>query len=291
MDESVLTLWIPVWGEKHLDLLARYTLPSLMAPENLPALKLRKIYAVICGLCHEAELAAAIVEASLAPLPVEVTTVCSGDVRDPRHGLIETIQLCLQRGSRMLLTMPDTVYGGGSVTNLMRAAAGTPLTIAAAHVRVNEDVWFREFGPRLWHDNRSLVQAAWSIGACGPCDTTRENVCWAGGIGWASVNPDTRLLIHYLPTPYLCWWTDFDLGWWHQQPTFGCIDHVWPQHLIAQHRFAVAGSSDLFFAVELESAFRSGSLAPAPGSANQEIYHHRRPNNDVCGCFLLEIKG
>ena len=99
-------------------------------------------------------------------------------------------------------------------------------------------------------------------------------------------------MLHYLPTPYLCWFTESDESFWfNESHTFGNWDHVWPGLLLREHRWRVIGSSDVFFLVEFESPERSRSLAPQSGSAGNELYQHRRPHNEANGSFLIEVRG
>jgi hypothetical protein len=292
INDDTLTLFIPVWGAKHIGLLQEFTLPSLMSPGNLPGCALKTIYVQVGGIVEEWDQIRDVISQALPGLPLQIELVGSPIPRDPIHALRGIIHTAVIRGSRMLVTMPDTIFAPNCVTNLMAYAKGKPVTVAAAHVRVNEELYFSRYGKRFpWLTHRDMVKAAFDMGAVDVCDSNKDNVTEVGGIAWTRINEDTRLLLHYLPTPYLCWFTPTDEDFWAKAPTFGHWDHIWPSLLLNERRLRVAGSSETFFLIELEAAARSGSLRPAPGSAGKELYNHRHPHNDACGAFCIEVKG
>lgn len=289
MNDKTLTLFCPVWGQKHLDMLQDFALPSLMLPKNLPALGLEKIYVECVGVKHEFSHTCRVLHGGLKGLPIEVTQHAGDHAQDPIHGLRQALKLCLERGTRLLLAMPDTIYSNGSISNIFNYARGKTVCVSAAHVRVNEDLFMAKF-PRWkeWPNSRQMVEAAFSVGAVDVCETINPNVTDVGGIAWTKVNETTRLMLHYLPTAYLVWVTPEDVVWWNHRNTWGDWDHIWPESLLRNRRLRVIGSSDVFFAVEFESAERSGALKPSGGAGN-ELYVHRRPHNDACGSFLIAI--
>lgn len=291
MNDKELTLFCPVWGQKFLDLLKNFALPSLMLSRNLPALGLEKIYVECIGVHHEFDHTCQVVTEGLSGLPIEVSQHGSVRAEDPIHGLRSIMNKCRQRKTRMLLAMPDTIYGNGSVSNIFNYAKGKEITVSAAHFRVNEDKFQSECALwRHWPANRDFVRNALNIGAVDVCDTNADNVTQIGGIAWTKINDDTRLLLHYLPTAYLVWFTASDIAWWSNRMTWGEWDHSWPTILLHERRMRVVGSTDVFFAIELEDAARSGQLRPAPGSLGNESYYKHNPHNEACGSFLVEVR-
>jgi hypothetical protein len=267
------------------------SLKSLTAPGNLPACGFEKIYAVVCGIESEAQAASEAVLRATKGLPVEVSCISTLDPIDPIHSFRRIVDHCLAFQTRLLIAMPDIIYGNGSISNVFNYARHKPVTVAAAHVRVNERLfaerypgWF-EFG-----DNRTLVRAAFECGAVAPCDTHNPNVTRRGGISWTRLDDNTRLLIHHLPAPWLCWFTPSDVEFWKNSITIGDVDHVWPSSLLAEQRFRVIGSTDVFFGVEMESSERGGELQPESGSEHKEEYFEDRPSHRACGCFLIKVQ-
>jgi len=294
MNDKALTLFIPVWGQKHHDLLEQYALPSLMLPGNLPALGVEKIYVDIMGVHHELDHTKRLLAEQCPGLPLEIRQIGYPKMTcDMAEGLIDCMHACYQRQTRMLLCMPDTIIGPGSISNIFNYAKGKPVTVSAAHVRNNEDL-FRERFPhwQMWLSNRDFVRNSFAIGALDICDTNEDNCTDQGGIAWTRVADETRLMLHFLPTAYLCWFTESDLNYWKTHVNFGMYDHRWPTLLYQERRLRLVGSTDVFFAIELESAARSGSMRPTPGTRGSESdYGRGHPHMEACGSFLIEIHG
>ena len=174
MNDKELTIWIPVWGAKHFGMLTKWTLPSLMANRNLPACNFERVFVEVCGLSSETDQACEVVSKGLHGMPVEIETLSSPEVQDPIHGLRATILACRRRGTRLLIAMPDTVYGNGSIANMVNYARGKPVTIGSAHLRVNEEKFWSHFNENVWEDNRTLVKAAFDCGAADVCETAKD---------------------------------------------------------------------------------------------------------------------
>lgn len=289
MNDKELTLFCPVWGQKFLNTLHEFSIPSLMLEGNLPALNLEKIYIECVGLPEERDQTIEIIKRGFHDLPWEIThhVQAAPDIFD---GLFPVMKLCRERGTRMLLVMPDTIFGPRSISNIFNYAQGKEVTVAAAHVRINEDRWRKECSLwSHWPNNRDFVRNALSIGAFNICDTNKDNVASVGGVAWTQINERTKLLLHYLPTPYLAWFTESDIEWWRNHPGWGQWDHHWPSLLTQERRLRVVGSTNVFFAMELEDAARSNHLQPLPNSKGNELYNGRHLHMDTCGCFLIEM--
>lgn len=291
MDDKTLTIFCAVWGNHYRELCRDFALPSMMFPGNLPSLDVQKIFVDVGAPGGEFQATAEIITAGLAGLsiPFELRHINNNDLA---LGFRDAMHAARTRESRLLLMMPDTIYAPKSVGNIWRYAKGKNVVVGGLYVRNNEDVFKKNFPLwKHWPSHSDYVRNSFDIGALNICDTDRDNCTHIGGVGWTKIAPDTRLCLHYLPSPYLMWITPEDEDWWNRHPEFGNIDHVWPSELMAQRRWRVIGSTDVFYAVELENAARSGALQPAPGSKGNEYYAHRRPHNDACGSFLIEIHG
>ncbi len=290
MNDKELTIFCPVWGQKFLDYLRDYTLPSLMLKGNLPDCGLQKIYVECVGVQDEHEHTVRVIAEGFSGLPVEIAQHACKSSPDIFNGLFPTMKLCRERGTRMLVVMPDTIYGPESISNIFHYAKGKPVTVAAAHVRTNEELWKQKCALwKLWPNNRDFVRNALEIGAFNICDTNKDNVASVGGVAWTQVNRNTKLLLHYLPTAYLAWFTESDIAWWSGNPGWSNWDHRWPELLVKERRWRVVGSTNIFFAIELEEAARSGQLKPLPHSQGNELYNGRHLHHDTNGCLLIEM--
>jgi hypothetical protein len=289
MDDKALTIFVPVWGDHFRHLLRDFAIPAMMFPGNLPSVDVGKIFLDVLAPGQQFQQTAALLEEGLHGLPIELRHI---DETDLARGFTNAMHAARIRDTRLLLMMPDTMYAPESIGNIWRYAKGKNVVIGGLYVRNNEDVFKKEFPLwKHWRRHSDYVRNSFAIGALNICDTDQDNCTQVGGVAWTKISEDTRLCLHYLPSPYLSYFTAEDEAWWAAHPEFGNVDHVWPTELMAQRRWRVIGSTDVFFAVELESAARSGGLQPFPGSKGNEYYNHRRPHNDACGSFLIEIHG
>lgn len=290
MNEKALTIFCPVWGNHFRGLLQDHAIPSMMFPGNLPSVDVDKIFVDVLGPGPaEYQANAAIVEKGLHGLPIELRHV---NHQDLALGFRDAMHFAIQRDTRLLLMMPDTMYAPFSVGNIWRYAKGKNVVMSGLYVRNNEEVFKQRFPNwQLWPSHSDFVRNSFEIGALNICDTHQDNCTDIGGVAWTKISEDTRLCVHYLPSAYLFSFMPDDEIWWTAHPEFGNIDHVWPSQLITERRWRVVGSTDVFYAVELESAARSGAMQPTPGSKGNEYYNQRRPHNDSNGSFLIEIHG
>jgi hypothetical protein len=290
INENELVIWCPVWGDHHIDLVENFALRSLMWPDNLPACGYAKLQVVVAGVNSEWPKTNAAVSRALAGQDVSIISHCTDRPRDPLYSLRETMAYAWGRKLRVFICMPDIIHGNGSLSNMRNYARGKAKTIAAAHARVVESTFFSKYPDWTnWRSNRDLTRAAFSSGAFAWANSIHDNASLVGGVSWTQINSTTRLLVHHLPAPWLCFFTDGDCWWWDTRKTMGDFDHVWPGFIAQENRFRVIGSSDVAFAIELESQARFDELKPIPNTANIESYNHQRPNNEMCNGFLIAI--
>ncbi len=291
MKDDSLTIFCPVWGDKFRGLLRDYSLPSMMFPGNLPSCGLQKIFVDVLAPENEYSATVEILNKEMSGLPVEYRHI-NEHQSDLALGMRNAMHAARSRETKMLLMMPDTIYAPKSIGNIWRYAKGKNVVVGGLYVRNNEDVFKQRFPLwKHWPHHKDYVSNSFSIGALNICDTDQDNCTQIGGIAWTKIDEETRLCLHYLPSPYLAWFTAEDEEWWTRHPEFGNWDHVWPSQLMAERRWRVVGSTDVFFAVELENSARSGAMKPLPNSKGNEFYDHRRPHNDANGSFLIEIHG
>lgn len=273
IDESSLVIFCPAWGQKYLDYLRRYALPSVMQPGNLSACGYEKIYVHGSSAGATAELGK-ILHAGFAGLPVEISLVESGNEQGALlHALQGSIRCCITRRCRMLLMMPDTIIANGGIFNMRQYARGKPVSVAAPHLRVTsapfsyrDENTFRTIEPRI------LVQFA--LGnhahqATMDSYSDKDHGTLTGAISLTRITPQMTTIIHYVPTVYLAWFTESDAAFFSRAPLFCEYDRSWDKHLEAEGRLRVFGSSELFFAVELTDPDRN-RIVVVPGSRLEE---------------------
>lgn len=297
---DALQLFIPVWGD-YLSLLERYALPSLLWPGNLPSLPVN-IFVEAFTRSADAGRLREILTVAFAGLPNVEINVSAHDGRSVDRAawaMQAGVARAGERSCRMLMVMPDTIFGNGSIGNLWRYAAGKNVSVAAGHLRVNAPD-FTQARPELTASsplaNDALVDLAWRFAhqSSAASWTNAANATGFGGIALTRLTPSLVTMVHYLPTVYLASFTAEDLEYFRRTYDFSAWDHDWPKRLVngnGNSRLRVLGSSDLFFALELTDPNRN-LVTVAPGSAGNENYQHTElPHCAVCGNFVTALRG
>lgn len=293
VNENILTVWIPVWGAHHIGLMENFLIPSLLQPGNLSSLR-GQIHFDICTTAESVEEVNRSAQRALAgwkTCSVSIAALPDGSQVISR-GFLNSIRSAIAARSRMLLAMPDTVFGNGSIGNLARYAFGKNICIAAAHLRVEHDAYMKATGGKFsGASNAELVDVA---EACAH-QTARESHCesencsWAGGISLTHIAPGLHAMIHHLPTPYLVFMTREDEEFF-AHGHLGFIDHVWPEKLVESGRLRVIGSSELFFAVEI-TATGNNTQPIKPNSQFEEAYCGQFKHHRANSMFVTALQG
>lgn len=174
------------------------------------------------------------------------------------QGLRNEIAYGIQNQSKMLLAPPDTIFGDGTIPNMLEIGRGVGANVAVAHPRVLPSI-IEEIetiaATRGSVKNANLVTLAerhahdsWKFAE----DGHEKNNSFVGGIYKKTLAPGLTLVTHRLPTVYLADFTppDFDFFW--GQVSWGGWDHRWPaENLIRQERMRYVGSSDACFVCEV----------------------------------------
>lgn len=207
------------------------------------------------------------------------------------NGLREQIAYSIQNKSKMLFAPPDTIFGDGTIPNLIRLGAGLKTCVSVAHPRVLPSI-LEEIdvlgATRGSITNASLVtmlkehaHASWKYAEVGH----EKNNSFIGGIAWQSLSPSLTHVTHRLPTVYMADFneTDFDFFW--GQVSFGGWDHRWPaENLIRQERQRYVGSSDACFIVEVTEWDKNvpPAVAQTPLLADQpDLYWNGHYHNGI----------
>ncbi len=166
--------------------------------------------------------------------------------------ILQEMVSCLQQNAKFLMLPPDTIFGNGTLLNILKLGEQPGSCVAVPHVRTY---------PHLMHnitdepiDNVRLCRLAmdslhpsWIQAEKGHKDT---NSFWSG-VQWERLNDGLISVKHQIPTVYLASFTGQDHVFWQEQATFGSYDHSWPSELVRAGRQIVPGSSDLAMIAEI----------------------------------------
>lgn len=181
-----------------------------------------------------------------------------------KHAFVNELSRALTYNGQILITPPDTIWGDGSVPNLIEIGQHRDSVVFAAHVRVLPEILNlinfsaqNRFGPEPV-SNAKLVGLAmkhlhktWEQSQFG----LEQINSYIGGVLWRYLDENLYAVTHRLPTPYLINPTPEDITYFNAQIHFGVLDHSWPAAcLIETERQRYVGSSDCAFMVELTDA-------------------------------------
>ncbi len=280
MQKKQLRIWTSVWGEKHIDWFERFCVSSLMQPKNAAALE--NATWVINTRGPDRERIEKIIRGSGIKVRPEIEFCVFGPEFDQNphsagsfinQALILEIQRCISFNCQNLIAPPDTIFGDGTIPNLIEIADQRDVVVMAAHVRVLPDIYF-PYSQVNSVSNAQLTKmafenlhATWKEAEHGlPMINS-----YIGGVFWKYVSEDLLAVQHRLPTPYLINWTPEDLVFFRNQLHWGVLDHSWPHEcLVHTERQRVVGSSDAAFMVEITEPTQN--VPPA------EHYRHDEPD-------------
>lgn len=229
-----------VYG-KHLDLWRR-TITCLGWPKNKEALK----DAVWSVYTDDIDAAKRVVP------DAEVTKIkISSDIgKQLSDCLIRELKACYQRRASMLLAPPDTIFGDGTIQNLITLGSESSAAISVPHPRVVLET-FPELDDPL--SNAQLVTLAfqhmhevWKLSDV----RLEKNNAYSSGTAWRELVPGMYAVTMRIPTPYFIRPIARDIEPLENSGSGGW-DHRWPQSLVKEGRHRLVGSSDAAFMVEL----------------------------------------
>lgn len=260
-----------VWGLKHVDLFRRACFRSMNWARNKAALGKDRVWIVYTLESHFDEIIK-IFDGSgfqLKLMPIDQNQYVVGvqklvplDACDfgliLLNGLKNDMRYSLENGSRMLFAPPDTIFGDGTIENLLKIGSVPGSCVAVAHPRVLptiiDDIEYLA-ATRGAISNAHLVTMAfkhphdsWKMCEIGISD----NRSLIGGVAWKSLSSGLYSVSHRMPTHYFCEFTKKDWDFWWGSSSFGAYDHTWPgENLIRSGRQRYVGSSDACFIVEV----------------------------------------
>lgn len=173
-------------------------------------------------------------------------------------GLRQQIYYSMKEKSKMLLAPPDTVFGDGTIPNLLKLGEGPGTCVSVAHPRVLpgilDEIEYASATSGAISNAKLVTMAfehahdAWKL-----ADINHpENNSFIGGIAWKKLDENLWSVQHRLPTVYLASFNELDWDFFWSQVSWGGWDHRWPaENLMRQERQRYAGSSDACFIAEI----------------------------------------
>jgi len=182
-----------------------------------------------------------------------------------RAAFLQECQVAMEAGAPVLVTGADAFYGNGSIRNVCTYGMKPGIAIAVLSTRVKQEPFLRlldEYRSAFGNEpvsNARLVDMALRTeidAAVNSNVDVERNASFRTGTSVRDVSDDIQVRIFHLPSPILVWPLETDLryldGWCHG--VYESVDHLWPEKLVAERRWRVMASSDLFFLAELNSA-------------------------------------
>lgn len=264
MPKKPLRIWTSVWGDKHIDWFEKLCVHSLQFGRNKEALA--GATWVVSTRQTDRERIEKIIDSSGIQI-ANKEFMLFGDGFDAaphsagafiNEALVLEISRCIMFDARSLMAPPDTIFGDGTIPNLLELGDQRDVVVFAAHVRVTPDIIepFRKDEKLL--TNARLVGLAWKHlhKTWTEAEFGRDKInSYVGGVFWRYLCAGLYGVSHRLPTPYLINYTPEDLVYFRNQLHWGVIDHAWPHEcLIHTERQRVVGSSDAAFMVEITPA-------------------------------------
>lgn len=289
------------WGSHYVDLFKRACFKSLNWPKNQQAIHgatwniytkpehFQEFETIFAGSSYKLQLFAIGESTRVAGCGFVKTNQCDAGVI-LLAGLRDQIAICLQSKKRMLMAPPDTLFGDGSVANMIALGSTPGSCVAAAHARVlpslvdDVDYLCATRGPV---SNSQLVTMAfkhahdsWKFAEVGHA----KNNSFIGGIAWKELDHGLYSCIHRLPTVYFADFIPQDYDFFWGQVSFGGWDHRWPaENLMRFERQRYVGSSDAAFIVEVTEWDKNvpPEISQRPAGIAEDSYWNSHYHNGI----------
>lgn len=254
-----LNVGCAVWGPTHFNWLKTVAMRSWAWPKNKDALQ-GSILSILTLEEQKEEIEIAARDSGIKFKDIEFTFIGDALKENPHIGgalmkewFIREGNKCLTYNRQFLTAPPDTIFGDGSIWNMLELARFRDVVVLAAHMRVIPNI-IEHVSVERPLTNAGLVSLAmkyqhrtWSEAESGPMSNS-----YVGGITWQYLDENLWALNHRLPTPYLINFTPEDLVYFKNQIHYGVIDHAWPGDvLVPAQRQRLIGATDCAFMVEI----------------------------------------
>ena len=274
METRRLRFIIWVW-DRGVDDWVNFCLPSILQPNNIPWL-VRNGYDISLDFFTVArdhdrveKIAIDLHNLLRAGTPEgQVLATVSTAPNDDRSAyqlkttLFEAmIKLAVSTNSQVIFTFADMFFGDGSIRNIVVYGQKPRVSVSGLYLRVKQQP-FKELLARhqaatgsATVSNARLVDMSLDTLIDGMQASIVDNDRNASHLTSGALRRISDELYTYTfhaPTPILATFEESDLNFFSRFLwNFHLLDHIWPAMLIAQNRWRVMASSDLFFLAEL----------------------------------------
>lgn len=267
-----VVVWI--W-DRGVEDFATYCLPSLLQPDNLPWLVRNGYELSLDFFTHAAD--APRVQALAIDLDRRLHEV-SGNARvttslaavqstgesayEIKTKLFENfVGTAVSTKSHVLLAFADMYYGNGSIRNIVTYGRKPRVSVGGLYLRVKREPFTRLLAHHKAVTGSETISNARLVDICMDClidgmqasivDQDR-NASYLTSGAIRKISDDLYTYTFHAPTPFLFYFEEQDALFFSRfRWNFHFLDHIWPTMLIAQNRWRVMASSDLFFVAEL----------------------------------------
>lgn len=249
-----LQLMSVVWGSKHIELFKETAVRSMGFKQNLKALVDHEALWNIFTDDENIKDIEEIIKWTGLKSRIKSKKQLRNYIDPVQSATIWQIEECLSTGSKLLLVPPDTIYGDGSVPNLLKKAKDKGSVLVVPHPRVLPS-FVNDFRSGRELSNPELVSLAFKH--LHRAWTEAEKGCpnqssYVGGVEWERQAEDHYKVIHRLPSPYLINFEPEDLNYFKNAISFGHFDHMWPGDiLVPKGRQVYIDDSDIAFICEV----------------------------------------
>lgn len=295
-----MRIFLPCWGDTHIDLLKNCLGKSLNWPKNKAAVddsewivttdsdeSLEKISDILFDIDNSPIIISLVDKTVKYNAPTVLFNV-----------LNRTIEECVKDEEPLLMATPDYIFADGTIDSLKAIGDAPGSCVGFAHMRVLPDVL-----EKLNHrppSNAELMRLglnhphpAWEDSE----ETANPGRTYYGGISWKRVGEKEIAVSHRLPAPFYVNFLKEDLEFFAAthghafDHTFNLWDHLWPSVLLKEGRFRYIGSSDL--ALMMEVTDKEANVPPINpyNVTNKDKSVHESFHNLMCKQFISTFRG
>lgn len=254
-----LRLFTALWGDEKIEEFEKGPLKSLLWPKNKAVIdgSTWDVWTYEPHVEHLERLLFNSFDIKFEAHILPTIYLDNGRMAPPPYLLHQPIQAqmvtCLNTVSKLLMIPPDTVFGEGTLANIMKLGELPGTCVAVPHMRVYQHALHHIGAEPI--SNSKLCNIAFETMHPSWISSEKdvEGTCsfWSG-VRWEKLEEKLWSITHRIPTIYLASFTGHDHAFWQSQAAFGGWDHRWPgECLIRQGRQRMPGSSDACMIVEI----------------------------------------
>lgn len=256
-----LRIWTALWGEEAIESFKQGGLKSLLWPKNKAALA-GATWDMWTFEPYVEELERLIFNNFDVKFEPHIIPDGVNYLSQKNPGLIPYLlhhpfkvemETCLNTVSKLLMIPPDTVFGEGTIANILKLGQDPTTVVTIPHLRVYEHI--RNYLTEKPLENASLCRLAFETLHPSWIKAEKNNAetssFWSGCV-WEKLSDKLYLVSHRIPTPYLIGFTGQDHAAWQHYNAFTAIDHMLPSDTMVKNgRLRTPGSSDACMIAEI----------------------------------------